>query len=644
MSKKHTEKTLHIDRIQDQEILEELESEIESGGRTRQTGRSEREKMSSHTSGKRTARPFSEVKDTIPRSDSRKKETVIEPETASDPVKPISKRTVEKPEPTVTVDDKFDTRGLDEVLEFIDTDSYKNQRTRRRVRNIDSPEEDDDDLVFEVAERKNTVKEYTRQNNFRQDLEEELKKKRRRPRIIIPLILILTLAFFAVSYYLFLREVSVLFLAPVIVFAVLTVLFLILQKARRRGRRILGRILSIILAIILIIGGCGLTYLNLKLAGTMGQNADSSQMVVIVRMDDPAQKIEDAVNYKFGYEDKTQPTSMQETIEDIEGHIGAFVRTKYDSTEKECQDLLDGDIDAVILNAVFIESMDDIIDDFSEQVRVIYTHTVDQAYLDMPPVKDGQSFNVLISGIDTYGEIESVSRSDVNQIMTVNPEKKQILLTSTPRDYYVPIPGISGDQRDKLTHAGIYGIQATADTLGALYDTDINYYVRINFTSLIEVVDALGGVDVNSEVAFSAGGYDFVEGENHLNGEQALAFSRERHAFEEGDNQRGKNQQYVITAILKKLMTREALSDPVGLFNSLSGFVQTNMTQGEFVRLAADVLASGESYSIERTQATGEGGSDVTYSMPGRKLYVMYPDEESVATITKRIKAFLGEK
>ena len=138
MSNKHTEKTVHIERIQDQDILEELESEIESGGRTRQTVRSEREKQTSSTSGKRTARPFSEVKDTMPRSAIREERSAEDPKKPSDPVEPTYKRPAEKPEPTVTVDDKFDTKGLDEVLEFIDTDSYKNQRTRRRVQNIDS--------------------------------------------------------------------------------------------------------------------------------------------------------------------------------------------------------------------------------------------------------------------------------------------------------------------------------------------------------------------------------------------------------------------------------------------------------------------------------------------------------------------------
>ena len=147
---------------------------------------------------------------------------------------------------------------------------------------------------------------------------------------------------------------------------------------------------------------------------------------------------------------------------------------------------------------------------------------------------------------DVYGPISSKSRSDVNIIATVNPNTKQILLTNTPRDYYVPIPGISGEGKDKLTHAGIYGVEKSMATLGQLYGIEIPFYARVNFTSLITMVDLMGGIDVDSEVAFTtdgAGGaiISVQKGMNHFNGEQALAFARERYSLEGGDNQRGKD-------------------------------------------------------------------------------------------------------
>ena len=173
-------------------------------------------------------------------------------------------------------------------------------------------------------------------------------------------------------------------------------------------------------------------------------------------------------------------------------------------------------------------------------------------------------FSVYISGIDVYGDITQQSRSDVNIIATVNPKTKQILLVTTPRDYYVPIPGVSEGYPDKLTHAGTYGIATSMATLEELYDVDIPFYVRVNFTSLIEMVDTLGGIDVESDIAFTTGEesglvVEVKEGTNHFNGQEALAFCRERHALAEGDNQRGKNQQAVIEAMLKKAMSPSIL-------------------------------------------------------------------------------------
>ena len=193
-------------------------------------------------------------------------------------------------------------------------------------------------------------------------------------------------------------------------------------------------------------------------------------------------------------------------------------------------------------------------------------------------------FSVYISGIDVYGEIEQTSRSDVNIIATVNPKTHQILLVTTPRDYYVPIPGISRGQEDKLTHAGNYGVDVSMATLEELYQVKIPFFARINFTSLIDIVDHLGGVDVYSEYEFrtsrnSEHVMDVQKGLNHFNGEEALAFSRERENVPGGDNQRGKNQQAVITAMIKKMISPQMLMKANSIIDDVSGNVETNMSQ-----------------------------------------------------------------
>lgn len=254
-----------------------------------------------------------------------------------------------------------------------------------------------------------------------------------------------------------------------------------------------------------------------------------------------------------------------------------------------------------------------------------------------------EPFSVYLSGIDVYGDIKQKSRSDVNIIATVNPKTRQILLVTTPRDYYVEIPGVSNGQRDKLTHAGLYGVEASMKTLGALYDTDIPFYARINFTSLIEIVDKLGGVDVYSEYEFMTGKKagkvnQINKGMNHLNGKEALAFSRERHNLADGDNQRGKNQQALITALIRKIISPSILLKADGIIDSVSGNVETNMSQGQIQALIRMQLKEGGSWNIRSVAAKGEGARQICYSAQAKPLYVTMPDYESVEEIKALIE------
>ena len=273
-------------------------------------------------------------------------------------------------------------------------------------------------------------------------------------------------------------------------------------------------------------------------------------------------------------------------------------------------------------------------------MKILYQYGIETP-IEQEDTSVEEPFNVYISGIDVSGPITTNSRSDVNIIMTVNPNTKKILLTTTPRDFYVTIPGISGDQRDKLTHAGIYGVDASMATLEQLYGIDISYYARVNFTSLITIVDALGGVDVNSEYAFEAGGYQFQQGSNHLDGEAALAFSRERYSFESGDNQRGKNQEAVLTAILQKAMSPAILTSANQILSEVSSCVETNMTQDEMAKFINMQLADGASWTIESIAAGGTGDSQACFSSGSQPLYVMWPDEAIVGDVSRRMTQIL---
>lgn len=258
-------------------------------------------------------------------------------------------------------------------------------------------------------------------------------------------------------------------------------------------------------------------------------------------------------------------------------------------------------------------------------------------------------FNVYISGIDVYGEITQESRSDVNLIATVNPNTHKILLTTTPRDYYIPIPGVSEGQNDKLTHAGIYGIDASIAALENLYETEIPFYVRVNFTSVEDIVDVMGGVDVESELAFTTGEdagaiVDVQEGKNHFTGKEALAFVRERKALTDGDNQRGKNQQALLTGLIKKTMSPMILFRANGMINSVAGNSETNMSEKQIKSLIRMQLDELHGWEIESVAALGDdSGKEYCYSYSGGPLYVTVPDWGSVEEIKQKMQAVLGE-
>ena len=259
-----------------------------------------------------------------------------------------------------------------------------------------------------------------------------------------------------------------------------------------------------------------------------------------------------------------------------------------------------------------------------------------------------EPFVVYLSGVDTRGDLTDKARSDVNIIAAVNPVTKQVVLINTPRDYYVDLAGTNS--KDKLTHAGLYGVQTSMDTLGNLYGVDVQHYIRINFAGFINIIDALGGVDVYSDQAFtsvgSPGYYDpttFAEGWNHLDGKSALAFARERHAFKTGDIQRGINQMKVIDAMVNKLKSPALLMGFSKLMDAAADCFVTSLSQEQISALVRMQLGDLANWDIQSYTVTGSGAkSTKCYSAKGQSLYVMKPDENSVNEAKALIAAVLG--
>lgn len=405
---------------------------------------------------------------------------------------------------------------------------------------------------------------------------------------------------------------------------------------------IVGIVLSIILSILQAIGIVYMLKADKLMADVGGANYKTDNMIVVVKKDNPASNLMDASMYRFGTQTSVDQENTQTMLDNINKALGREVKIEqYGTVQELANALLEGRVDAAVYNQALDGLITDSIEDYSDKVRVLYHYGI-ETELEQETADVEEPFNVYISGIDVDGPITTNSRSDVNIIMTVNPNTKKILLTTTPRDYYVQIPDISGEQRDKLTHAGIYGVDASMRTLEQLYGIDISYYARVNFSSLVKIVDTLGGVDVDSDFEFTTFGYQFKKGMNHLDGKQALAFSRERYSFEDGDNQRGKDQEKVLTAILNKAMSPAILSNASALIADVSDSVQTNMTQEEMAKFIKMQLNDGASWTIESQSATGNGDTQACYSSGDQPLYVMWPDEAVVQSISAKMNEILN--
>lgn len=364
---------------------------------------------------------------------------------------------------------------------------------------------------------------------------------------------------------------------------------------------------------------------------------------VVVLKDSEYEKVSDVKNLSVGIYENT--SGMKDAKDELLSNVDVTFDIK-DSLNELSEELLNKKIEVVFLEDSLLNMIKEDNSEFDANVKVIYSIKI--KIKNKKQAKEvnvvSEPFNIYLTGIDTYGEISSVSRSDVNIVMTVNPKTKQILLTSIPRDYYVELHGKKGS-RDKLTHAGIYGEEMSIKTIEDLLGIEINYYFKVNFTSFIDIINALGGVEVYSKYTFtSIDGRHYNEGMNQLNGEEALSFARERKAFSEGDRQRGADQQAVIEAVIKKLSSKSILSNYDSLLKSVDGKFLTNMNSKKITSLIKMQLNDMASWNVKSISLDGYNGKGITYSGGNQELYVMIPDWNTVDEASSTIKDVLDGK
>lgn len=430
----------------------------------------------------------------------------------------------------------------------------------------------------------------------------------------------------------------------VLVMLLLFILTLLLSK-KKWGRTIMC-VISILVSIVLIYGvvALGKVHSTLEEVTSKGDEV-KTEMVILVLVDSKAENMTDLSQFLVAY---TQTEDMQKVapiMDEINESVGGEVSFHEFADVFEMVDAFySKTINAVIMNRAYIDVISDTegYEDFSEETKIIYSYEVID-YINLVDEKESNldQFVVYISGIDVWGHVSVKSRSDVNILAVVNTNTKQIQLINTPRDYYVEMP-ISDGVKDKLTHAGIYGVDNSIGALESLYGIKIDYYVRMNFSGYEKIIDSLGGIDVYSEYDFTVEPIKhYVKGMNHLTGLEALAFARERHSFATGDVQRGKNQMAVITAMVDELMSPELLYNYVDVLEALEDCFQTNMTSENIYTLIKQQLVNPGEWSIETYSVTGTGGSEVTYSSPNSKCYVMLPNEDDIQIAKEKISAVL---
>lgn len=417
-------------------------------------------------------------------------------------------------------------------------------------------------------------------------------------------------------------------LAGLAIFLGLVCLFLILRKRAKV-------VTAILLILGLVVSSVGLYGVQsiVNLSNKLNSNATYSEyeMSVLVPADSQVSDISQVTEL-------LAPTgndgdNIQALLDNLSQTKNlSLTPTKTDSYLDAYQKMLAGESQAMVLNGVFADILSAEDPDFDTKVKKIYSFTLTKKVETAVNQPTGDVLNIYISGIDTYGPISTVSRSDVNIIMTINQATKQVLLTTTPRDSYVAIADGGQNQKDKLTHAGIYGVEASMHTLENLYDIDIHYYARVNFTSFLKLIDLVGGVDVVNDQAFTKGSHDFPVGTIHLDSEKALMFVRERYSLQGGDNDRGKNQEKVIAALIQKLSRPENLTNYQSIINNLQDSIQTNMSLETIMKLVNTQMESSGSYTVQSQalQGTGSTGLLPSYAMPGYQLYMMEVNPDSL--------------
>ena len=361
---------------------------------------------------------------------------------------------------------------------------------------------------------------------------------------------------------------------------------------------------------------------------------------VIVLKDSEYTKLEDLKNTKMGY----LTIDTNEYLNKITNSVK--VTTESNDLFNIHEKLINKELDSIVINHSYLSLLEEQYDDFVGIYKTIHTFDIElEKKIETAEVKKLTPVTIFITGLDSRsGRIESTGLSDVNMLVTINPNTNTILLTGIPRDYYVQLHGTTG-LKDKLTHAGTYGVNMSRDTVADLFDIKIDYYVKVGFNSVVDIVNLIGGIDIESDTAFWSfhqQGWYVKYGMNHMDGAKALAYARERYAYVDGDEHRVRNQQQVFEAIFNKMVKdKTILVKYDSLLSELSDLYSTDIPKSYVTLLIKQQLGDMKSWNVISQSVTGTVDRTQCYSMPGPNLFVMIPGEESVNGARAKIEEVL---
>ncbi len=431
------------------------------------------------------------------------------------------------------------------------------------------------------------------------------------------------------------------FLVMSLLLGLIATIFAVLLLSKSPKKRVVGTIFSLLYLVILVL----VIVYELNTIGFLKkigfQNYKTENYSVIAFKSSNYQNIQDLNKKKIG-----SMTFNSVGLKDAKAKLEDKIKvsfTTYDDLFQLKDEFVNHKTDAILIEDAMLAMIKEDDPDFESSIEVIYNFSLDIETEDIAHEVDitKDAFSIYVSGIDTYGSVSSVSRSDVNMVITVNPKNHQILITSIPRDYYVELA--TKNAKDKLTHAGIYGIDISVGTIEKLLDTKINYYVKVNFTSVIKIVNALGGVDVYSEYSFtSQDGYYYKKGYNSVKGKEALSFVRERKSFAGGDRVRIENQARMVEALVNKAISPAIITKYNSLLSALSNAFITNLDDEKITEFIKMQIADNPKWTIENYSLNGRDAMDYTYSYKSVKSYVMVPDEDTVKEAKAKIKKVLS--